>query len=99
MHENNNSIWSCEYLYVSKYSNGLIVDINISFAISRVDFIAATKPMINVSRGCFDRGCLCLSFVLRPSKYDAVDRRISSNVSLDDDEVAFYTPFLRDFLN
>ena len=63
-----------------------------------VDFIAATNPMTNVLRGYFDRGCFCSVLDLRPSKYDAVDHRISSHVSLDDGRSGFLYPFPKGFL-
>ena len=55
IHEKNSSTWSCEYLYVRTYLNGLLVLDNISWAISIVDFMSATKPIINVFRGCVER--------------------------------------------
>ena len=49
MQENNNSMWSWENLHVKKYSNKFSLSENISFAMWIVDFMVATKPIINVS--------------------------------------------------
>ena len=50
MHENSNSIWSCDNLQVKMYLNGFSGSVNISSDISMMDLMVATKPITNVFR-------------------------------------------------